>query len=172
MTGNGDMDVWDCLAADEPGGIVLRILPLLGPKGRRIRMQVFRYRGDDLWPGPDKIPEIFPEADGIITLDAFARAVYTAAADALAREGITGLSHKSARDSPDNESVESLSSVRNTLNIWANKRHRPRQMSQPLAVSAVSFVGHAIRFTMGLTPHIILCESMCGDNNHGYESTT
>ena len=89
---DADQDAWDCLAADEPGGIVLRLIPLNGREDCRIRLQVFRYRGDDLWPSPHKHPDIKPEAEGVITLDAFARAVYEAGADALARQGITNLS--------------------------------------------------------------------------------
>ncbi len=91
-TDDDDVDVWDCLAADEPGGIVLRVIPLIGRADRRVRIQVFRYRGGDMWPRPDKCPDIPPEAEGTITLDAFARAVYKAAAHALARQGITRLS--------------------------------------------------------------------------------
>lgn len=85
-------DVWDCLAADEPGGIVLRVMQHPGGAGQRVKVQVFRYRGDDLLPSPDNLPDIPPEAEGIITLDAFARAVYEAGAGALSRQGITNLS--------------------------------------------------------------------------------
>ena len=85
-------DVWDCLAADEPGGIVLRVMPHPGGAGQRVKVQVFRYRGDALLPSPDNLPDIPPEAEGVITLDAFARAVYEAGANALARQGITNLS--------------------------------------------------------------------------------
>ena len=63
-----------------------------GGAGQRVKVQVFRYRGDDLLPSPDNLPDIPPEAEGIITLDAFARAVYEAGAGALSRQGITNLS--------------------------------------------------------------------------------
>jgi hypothetical protein len=85
---NDDQDAWDCMAVDEPGGIVLRLIPLTGREERRMRLQVFHSLRDNLGSLLDKPPE----AEGVITLDAFARAVYAAAADALARQGITELS--------------------------------------------------------------------------------
>jgi hypothetical protein len=48
--------VWDNLAADEPGGIVIRATPEDG----KVKVTIFHYPSEPMWPKPDELPGIPP----------------------------------------------------------------------------------------------------------------
>ena len=77
--------IWDSLAADEPGGIVIRATP----KIENVRVQIYQYLDDPLYPSP-KAPEIPPAADAEIDYWTYADAIFLDASRAIARQGITG----------------------------------------------------------------------------------
>jgi hypothetical protein len=78
--------VWQVLAADEPGGIVLR----LAPEATCVRITIFHYPDEPTWPDPDELPEIPPVAEGFVDYWVFAEAVQRDAALVLGRHGLTG----------------------------------------------------------------------------------
>lgn len=79
--------VWDILAADEPGGIVIRATPEAG----KVKVTIFHYPTEHLWPKPNELPEIPPVASGLIDYWSYADAIYEDAARVIARHGVTGL---------------------------------------------------------------------------------
>jgi len=79
--------VWDCRAADEPGGIVIRVTP----EWENVRVQIFHYLSGSLWPSPKTSPEIPPVADRLVDYWNYAEAIWYDAARAIARQGFTGL---------------------------------------------------------------------------------
>jgi hypothetical protein len=79
--------VWDILAADEPGGIVIRAAPEDG----KVKVTIFQYLSEPFWPKPDELPEIPPVASGLVDYWSYAEAIYEDAARVVARHGITGL---------------------------------------------------------------------------------
>jgi hypothetical protein len=54
--------VWDTLAADEPGGIVIRATPEDG----KVKVTIYHYPNEPMWPKPDELPEIPPIASGLV----------------------------------------------------------------------------------------------------------
>ena len=80
--------VWDSLAADEPGGIVIRATP----EGECLRVRIYRYDEVHFWGGDTTtLPEIQPAAEGLVDYWAYADAIVEDGARAIARQGITGL---------------------------------------------------------------------------------
>ena len=79
--------VWDSLAADEPGGIVVRATPA----GENVKVSIFYYPGEPLLPSPEKLPEIQPVAEGLVGYWTYADAIFNDAAKAVVRHGFTGL---------------------------------------------------------------------------------
>jgi hypothetical protein len=82
-----DDAIRDVLAADEPGGIVVRLVP----EADKLRVTVFHYPMNHWMPKPDELPEIPPVASGLIDFWTFANAVYEDAARTLSRHGVIGL---------------------------------------------------------------------------------
>jgi hypothetical protein len=79
--------VWDSAACDEPGGIVVRAIPI----GKQVSVSVYEYTDwTVLWAEAKNRPDI--PAAGEITVDYwdFADAVFTDAARAVVRHGFTG----------------------------------------------------------------------------------
>ena len=79
--------VWDSLAADEPGGIVVRATPA----GQNVKVSVFHYPDEPLWPSSEKLPAVPPVAEGLVDYWAYAEAIFEDAAAAVVRHGFTGL---------------------------------------------------------------------------------
>ena len=77
--------IWDSLAADEPGGNVIRAVP----QAEYVRVKVFRYR-EQLWPDPAKLTTIPPVADVVMDYWAYAEAIFNDASSAIARQGFAG----------------------------------------------------------------------------------
>jgi hypothetical protein len=82
--------VWDALAADEPGGIVIRAMPA-DDQAKLVKLTIFYYPTEPMWPKPDELPEIPPVAEGLVDYWEFATAVYNDAARTLLRHGTIGL---------------------------------------------------------------------------------
>lgn len=78
---------WDCLAADEPGGLFLRITPHSG----NVKVTLFSYTSEMLHPNPENCPEVPPAAEAVMSYWDYAEGVLFAASRALARQGVTGL---------------------------------------------------------------------------------
>jgi len=79
--------VWDILAADEPGGIFIRVTPEAG----KVKVTIFHYPSKPLWPKPNELPEIPPVAIGLVDYWSYADAIYEDAARVIARHGVIGL---------------------------------------------------------------------------------
>ena len=77
--------VWDALAADEPGGIVIRAVP----QAESVRVKVFLYH-EQLWPDPEKVTDIPPVANIVMDYWAYAEAIFNDASRAIARQGFAG----------------------------------------------------------------------------------
>jgi hypothetical protein len=82
--------VWDALAADEPGGIVIRATPT-DNQARLVKLTIFYYPTEPMWPKPDELPEIPPVAKGLVDYWEFATAIYNDAARTISRHGVIGL---------------------------------------------------------------------------------
>jgi hypothetical protein len=79
--------IWDSLAADEPGGIVIRATP----EESKVKVVIFHYPSEPMWPKPDELPEIPPVSSGLMDYWTYADAIYEDAARVIARHGFTGL---------------------------------------------------------------------------------
>lgn len=78
--------IWDSLAADEPGGIVIRAVP----HAEKVNVKVFDYRDQYLWPSPSQLPEIPAVADIFIDYWMYAEAIFADASRVIARHGFAG----------------------------------------------------------------------------------
>jgi hypothetical protein len=79
--------VWDTIACDELGGIVIRTIPL----EKQVRVSVFNYTGDaSLWSKPENLPDMLPVGEATIDYWEFADAVFMDAARSIVRHGFTG----------------------------------------------------------------------------------
>ena len=79
--------IWDCWTLDEPGGIVVRAIP----EAQFVRVQVFQFTEDQLWPDPKMPPQMAPSGDAMVDYWDYAGAVLLDASRSIARQGITGL---------------------------------------------------------------------------------
>lgn len=79
--------VWDAVACDEPGGIVVRAIPI----ERQVRVSLYDYTdGTILWADSNNRPEIPAAGNIVVDYWDFADAVFMDAARAVVRHGFTG----------------------------------------------------------------------------------
>lgn len=76
--------IWRVSASDEPGGIVLQIVPV----STQVRVSIFLHH--ELMPDPAKLPSVKPSGQMLVDYWEFAEAVYRDVARAVVRQGFTG----------------------------------------------------------------------------------
>lgn len=121
--------VWDCRATDEPGGIVIRATPVAA----NVRVRIFYYQSDLLWPNPKTSPEIPPVADRLVEYWSYADAIFQDAARAIARQGFTGLRNAWEPHGWDVDFHSEVLPVEHFLSLSALVRYRSRRKSMSLA---------------------------------------
>jgi hypothetical protein len=79
--------VWDSVAQDEPGGIVIRAIP----KSGIVNVKIFCQSSDNPIAWSSGQASILPVGEGMIDYWSYADAIYRDAAEAIVRQGIMGL---------------------------------------------------------------------------------
>lgn len=116
--------IWDSLAADEPGGIIIRATP----EEQNVKIKIFHYPGEPLWPDPKKLPDISPVAEGLVDYWTYADAIFQDAARAVVRHGFTGLRNAWEPNRWDIDSHNPVFPVEHFLYLAALIKHRcPRK---------------------------------------------